>query len=205
MKPLLATLLAPVFFTSCNILEPVEDASVYHLLTATVPDRRVTGSTPSVGIASPALPGYLDRQQLVSRTGEGVLGVNSRHQWAESLDAGIARVTAENLGRLENSLNIQPVKNYVTLDYESLLEIRVDRFEPSADNVLVLECTWKLQPVNGPVAPTRSFSTRIPLPPEPPAGEPGTGLDAAANPLTPRIQAMNVALARLAGEISRSL
>ena len=114
-------------------------------------------------------------------------------QPVEDKSVNYARVTAANLGRLENSLNIQPVKSFVTLDYQSLLELRITRFEPDATGHVVLECTWKLQPVNGPVAPTRAFTTRVPL---------------AADPLglqTGRVQAMNEALARLARQIAKSL
>jgi uncharacterized lipoprotein YmbA len=193
MKSFLSALLLPFLLVSCTVLQPVEDKSVNYLLDSAVPERPITGASPSVAIASPALPGYLDRQQLVSRSAGGELLMNPNHLWGEPLDSGIARVTAANLGRLENSLNIQPVKSFVTLDYQSLLELRITRFEPDASGNVVLECTWKLQPVNGPVATTRAFTTRVPL---------------AADPLgsqTGRVQAMNEALARLARQIAKSL
>lgn len=198
MKALLSALLLltlPFLLVSCTVLKPVEDSSVNYLLDSVVPERSITGASPAVAIASPSLPGYLDRQQLVSRSGDGELLMNPNHLWGEPLDSGIARVTAANLGRLENSLNIQPVKSFVTLDYQSLLELRITRFEPDASGNVVLECTWKLQPVSGPVATTRAFTTRVPLP-------------AAADPLgsqTGRVQAMNEALARLARQIAKSL
>ena len=193
MKSFLSALLLPFFFGSCTVLQPVEDKSVNYLLDSTVPERPVTGASPSVAIASPALPGYLDRQQLVSRSAGGELLMNPNHLWGEPLDSGIARVTAANLGRLENSLNIQPVKSFVTLDYQSLLELRITRFEPDASGNVVLECTWKLQPVNGPVATTRAFTTRVPLVADPLGSQTG------------RVQAMNEALARLARQIAKSL
>jgi uncharacterized lipoprotein YmbA len=196
MKALLSALLLltlPFLLGSCTVLQPVEDKSVNYLLDPAVPERSITGASPAVAIASPSLPGYLDRQQLVSRSAGGELMMNPNHLWGEPLDSGIARVTAANLGRLKNSLNIQPVKSFVTLDYQSLLELRITRFEPDASGNVVLECTWKLQPVNGPVATTRAFTTRVPL---------------AADPLgsqTGRVQAMNEALARLARQIAKSL
>jgi len=193
MKSFLSVLLLPFLLVSCTVLQPVEDKSVNYLLDSAVPERSITGASPAVAIASPALPGYLDRQQLVSRSAGGELLMNPNHLWGEPLDSGIARVTAANLGRLENSLNIQPVKSFVTLDYQSLLELRITRFEPDASGNVVLECTWKLQPVSGPVATTRAFTTRVPL---------------AADPLgsqTGRVQAMNEALARLARQIAKSL
>jgi uncharacterized protein len=198
MKTFLAALAAPLLLLSCSILKPIKDTSVHHLLNPAVPERTITGSSPAVAVATPALPDYLNRQQLVSRSGHGELVMNPSHLWAEPLEAGIARVTAANLGRLTNSLNIQPVDRFISMDYQALLELRIDRFEPDAQNLLVLKCTWKLQPVKGGVAPTRAFETVVPI---------GT----AAVPLRPtgsqteRIRAMDEALAQLARQIAKSL
>jgi uncharacterized lipoprotein YmbA len=193
MKTLLLALTAPLLLAACG-LAPVKDTSVLHLLDPLIPARRITGASPAIAISRPALPSYLDRQQLVSRSGGGQLQMNSYHLWAEPLDAAISRVTAINLGRLENSLNIQPVESFVTLDYQTLLEIRVSRFEPDSPGNLVLECTWKLQPVSGRVADTRPFLTHVPISPA------DTPQD-----LSGRTAAMNEALARLAREIARAL
>jgi uncharacterized lipoprotein YmbA len=184
-----------LLLAACGVLKPVEDSTVSHLLDPAVPERAVTGYSPAIAIARPSLPGYLDRQQLVSRSTDGRVIMNSNHLWAEPLDAGISRVTAMNLGRLTNSLSIQPVETFVTMDYDRLLEIRISRFEPDAGGDLVLECTWKLQPVSGRVTNPRPFLTRIPA-----AGE-----AAASNPQDTRVTAMNEALARLAREITRAM
>lgn len=194
MKTLLLTLAIPFLGVSCNVLKPVKDTSVHHLLDPAVPDRRITGASPAIAIARPALPSYLDRQQLVSRSSEGELQMNSYHLWSEPLDSAISRVTAANLGRLTNSLNIQPVESFITLDYGSLLEIRIARFEPDASGTLVLECTWKLQPVTGRIATTRAFRTAVPI-----------AATASATDLTGRTAAMNEALARLARNVAGSL
>lgn len=194
MKTIFLSLTVPLLLISCGALKPVKDTSVHHLLEAVIPERPVTGASPAIAISRPSLPSYLDRQQLVSRSGDGQLQMNSYHLWAEPLDAAISRVTATNLGRLTNSLNIQPVENFVTLDYQTLLEIRVSRFEPDLSNNLVLECTWKLQPVVGGVANTRPFRTTVAITPA------DTPKD-----LSGRIAAMNESLVRLAREISRAL
>lgn len=186
---------ATLLLVSCGVLEPVKDTSDSHLLDPMVPERAITGSRPAVAIARPSLPGYLDRQQLVSRTGDGRVLMNRSHQWAEPLDTGISRVVAANLARLENSLNIQPVESFITMDYDSLLEIRVSRFEPDDSGSLLLECTWKLQPVNAHAVNPRPFRAVIP------SSAPLT----ATGPQRARIEAMNEALARLSRTISQAL
>lgn len=184
---------AAMLMVSCGVLQPVKDSSESHLLDPAVPGGTVTGSAPAIAIARPSLPGYLDRQQFVSRGGHGRVMMNRNHLWAEPLDAGISRVTAANLGRLENSLNILPVESFVTMDYDTLLEIRVTRFEPDETGALVLECTWKLQPVQGPAVDPQPFRTVIAE----------GGPFAPTGPQSMRVMAMNEALARLAREISR--
>jgi uncharacterized protein len=184
-----------LLLASCTVLKPVKDTTISHLLDPAVPERIVTGSSPAIAIARPSLPGYLDRQQLVSRGTDGRIMMNNNHLWAEPLDAGISRVTAMNLGRLANSLNIQPVETYVTMDYDRLLEIRISRFEPDANGNLIFECTWKLQPVSGRVTNARSHRMTLPI----------GGAPTATGPQDARIKAMNEALARLAREIARAL
>ena len=190
-------LLAPILLAlaSCGALEPVKDTTENHLLDPAIPERAVTGSRPALAIARPSLPGYLDRQQLVSRAADGRILMNSQHLWAEPLDTGISRVTAANLGRLENSLNIQPVGSFVTMDYDILLEIRIARFEPDPTGGLVLECTWKIQPVSGTVANPQPFRTVVHT----------GGVLPATGPQGERIAAMNEALARLARQIAKAL
>jgi uncharacterized lipoprotein YmbA len=197
MKNLIISLIVPCILGSCGMLEPVKDTTINHLLEPAIPDRTITGSSPVIAIARPALPSYLDREQLVSRSGNGQLQMNNYHLWAEPLDAAISRVTATNLGRLKNSLNIQPVESFVTLDYQSLLEIRISKFEPDVTGNVVLECTWKTQPVSGRVADPRPFRTSIAVSAE------DSAVTAAS--LTGRVAAMNECLARLAREIARSL
>ncbi|MEI6178223.1 MAG: PqiC family protein [Verrucomicrobiota bacterium] len=191
-------LVIPCILSSCgSMLEPVKDTSVHHMLESTIPHRGITGSSPAVAISRPSLPSYLDREQLVSRSDGGTLQMNNYHLWAEPLNAGISRVMAINLGRLTNSLNIQPVESFVTLDYQKLLEIRISRFEADASNNIVLECTWKLQPVTGRVADTRTFQTMVPV------SAADSAITSAA--LAGRVSAMNEALARLSRVIARSL
>ena len=193
MKALLLPILLAL--ASCGVLEPVKDTTVSHVLDAAIPERAISGTRPAVAIARPSLPGYLDRQQFVSRSADGRVVMNSAQLWAEPLDTGISRVMAANLGRIKNSLNIQPVESFITMDYDSLLEIRISRFEPDPAGGLILECTWKLQPVSGAVASPRPFRTVVDT----------AGPLSATGPQESRIAAMNEALARLAREVARAL
>ena len=188
MKPHLPLLGLLLGLSGCASLQPVKDLSVHHLLDPLVPDRALTASSPAVAVNRPSLPVYLDRQQLVTRA-DGQLVLSDRHLWAEPLDAALARVTASNLSRLTGSMNIQPVASFSTLDYSWLLEIQVVQFELDAANRMVLQGTWKLQPVSGRESHTRFFHIEVPVPPAPEV-------------MTGRVTAMDQALEILARRIA---
>lgn len=177
--------------TACGVLQPVKDLSVRHVLEPLVSDRALTASTPAIAINRPSLPGYLDRLQLVTRTG-GQLVLSDHDLWAESLGAAVSRVTASNLSRLTGSMNIQPVENFITLDYTTLLELKIARFDPDASNQMVLQGTWKLQPVTGKQTRTRYFHITVPV-------------LATPDIMTARVTAMNQALEQLARRIATQL
>lgn len=187
----LLLLCLPLALMSCKTLRPVKDTASRYVLDPVVPYRAGQSSRPALAVAKPALPTYLDRQQLVTRDG-AALKIQDTNLWSEPLNTGIARVLAANLSRLTGSNSIMPVGDYVTLEYTSLVEMRIVKFDPDASGNMVLECTWKVQPVRGGDVPFRSFHTEVPV---------ETTIPAA----TGRVNAMNEALASLAREISRRL
>ncbi len=183
-------LLSLLLLSACSLTRPVRDTAARHLLDATVPARATTAAQPALAVAKPTLPTYLDRPQLVARGAAGELRVLDEQLWSEPLDAGIARVLATNLARLTGSAAILPASGFVALEYDRLLELRLERCEPGPDGSLVLEASWKLQPVTGPDTPFRSFRTLVP----------GETTTAAA-----QVAATNEALARLARAIAAGL
>lgn len=188
MKAFCLLLLVPCLLGSCRIFRPVKDDADRHLLDPAIGERQLTRSSPALGIARPTLPKYLDRQQLVARTGDGRLLVEDNQLWAEPLDAAISRVVADNLRRLTGSTNIQPTENFVTPDYAALVEIRIEEFGLVGGNRMVLKCTWKSQPINGAPVNPKPFSVEVPL----------SGGDS----MHARVNAMNEALAGLSRRIA---
>jgi len=176
-----------LILSSCGVLQPVKDQAVHHVLDPLVVERSLTSSVPTIAIKRPSIPGYLDRQQLVTRKGDELV-LSELDLWAESLDVAISRVTATNLSHLTGSMNIRPVENFTTLDYPTLLELDITQFDPGGTNTLILKGTWKLQPVNGKPIPAHFFRIELPIP---------STTDSSAG----RIIAMNRALESLARQI----
>ena len=185
MKRLLPLLLILV---GCNVLKPVKDSAVHHVLDPLVADRPLSAATPAIAINRPSLPSYLDRQQLVTRS-DGQLMISKLDLWAEPLDAAIARVMASNLSRLTCSMNIQPVESFTSMDYTELLELKLAQFEPDDAGQMILQGTWKLQPVNGKETSSHYFRIAVPL-------------SSSAAMMKDRVSAMNRALEKLGREIA---
>ena len=190
MKSLLLITL-PLLLSACTVFEPIDAKPTRHLLEAIVPGRTPTAAAPAVAIARPALPPYLERSELVTRTGDGRLEIHEKDLWSEPLDSAIARVVADNLRRLTGSTNVQPASSFITRDYTHLVEIRIERFDPQPNGALLFECTWKLQPLASGDAAPKAYRTTVPLP--------------ASADRSARVVAMNEALVRLSRVIAGKL
>lgn len=184
-----------LFFTllaGCSLLSPVADAPVRHLLDSSAKEQDPRDSSPVVAIARPSLPPYLERSELVTRLNSGRLSIHENDLWAEPLDAAIARIIAENLRSQTGSTNIQPAGSFISKDYSSIVEIRIDRFDPSSEGVLLLECTWKIQSAEGSGDLTKSFRSEV-------------SFNSQSETIPNRVKAMNEALENLSKEIAKSL
>jgi len=175
---------------SCSTFKPVKDLATHHLLEPLVSDRPLTASTPRWAINRPSIPVYLDRMPLVTRQ-DGQLMISQLDLWGEPIDVGITRVMASNLSRLTGSAHIRPISNFTTMDYSALLEIHITEFEPDAANNMVLQGTWKLQPVTGMETSSRYFRISV-------------AIHTIPGDMIGRVTAMNEALEQLARAVAKS-
>jgi hypothetical protein len=122
------------------------------------------GEGPALGIGPVTLPGYLDRPQIVSRSGRNELRIDEYRRWGEPLAESITRALGENLSRLLGSEKIAsfPWKGTVSPDYRVLVEvIRMDR-DAGGDFVFVARWTI-LEGESNRVAEMRRFEWNRPI------------------------------------------
>ena len=182
-----------LLLASCSVTQPVQDQVTRHLLQPVFAEVQQNRRQPRVAVARPVLPGYLDAMSMVTRSASGQIRSHRQDLWAEPLDVNMSRVLASNLRRLTRSPHVQTVESFVTADYDRLLEIRVHQFDPDPIGRLVLECDWRLQPLEGGDVATRQFRTEVPM-----AGGSAASMSA-------QVIAMNEALGRLAASIAADL
>src|ERR671924_270261 len=75
---------------------------------------------PTIGVGPVTLPRYVDRPQIVTRTGPYEIKLAEFDRWAEALDANFTRVLADNLSLLLPTARVvmSPWPRATPLDYQ---------------------------------------------------------------------------------------
>ena len=96
----------------------------------------------AVGVGPVELPDYLDRPQIVTRTGQNELNLAEFDKWGESLKDNANQVLAENIAVLLPSKKVHtyPWKRATTLD--SQLVVKITRFDHTEGGDTVLHARW---------------------------------------------------------------
>jgi uncharacterized lipoprotein YmbA len=102
----------------------------------------------SLGIGPIKLPGYLDRQEIVTRAAQNRFDISEYDRWAEPLDENFARVLAQNLSALLRAERISayPWPTDKRPNYQ--VEIEVLRFEANAEQDVQLSARWAVLDAN---------------------------------------------------------
>jgi len=144
----LILLLISFVLSACGNFSPRPDPSRFFSLTAIAQPAALTvkeSSNPggvSLGIGPIRLPGYLDRQEIVTRVSPNQIDLSEYDHWAEPLETNFDRVLGQNLSVL------LPVDRLVFFPWESTrsptyqLEVEVLRFEANAAGDVQLSARW---------------------------------------------------------------
>ncbi|QFY42807.1 membrane integrity-associated transporter subunit PqiC [Candidatus Methylospira mobilis] len=138
LTPSVLTLL--LLLVGCSSPEPH-----YYVLadSASAAPRTVSAKTEVfVGVGPVDLPEYLDRPQIVTRSGRNELQLAEFDRWAGSLKDNVAQVLAENL-RTQlpgNRVALYPWKRAAGIDYQ--VTVKIIRFDRSVDGDSVLNAHW---------------------------------------------------------------
>jgi len=135
-----------------SLLPPNPDLTRFYLLaslnemgtkgTALAPEPAL--SDLSLGLGPIQIPGYLDRDNIVTRVSPNRLTIGAFDRWAEPLESGLYRVLKENLTVLLGTKNICTYPfSRPDSDYE--IQIDVVRFEPTGDHSADLVARWSIK------------------------------------------------------------
>ena len=125
----------------CSASQPTQ----FYTLSGT--DAVSEGSTEKpmrLGVGPVYLPAYLDRPQVVTRSGANRMNVSEFDQWAEPLETTFQRVLTENLSQRLDTDRIAslPARRNVSLDRQ--VEVEVTRFDADEAGRVVLDARWRI-------------------------------------------------------------
>jgi uncharacterized lipoprotein YmbA len=156
----LLTLLASIALASCAVSDPTQ----YYTLDQTMAgpaETQARASTPAVsatgakdigiGIGPMIMPGYLDRIQIVTRTGTDQVDISVFHRWAEPLEDGMARILANEIGARvpTDRIVIFPWRGVVAQALRYQVVVAVMRFDGPQGGDITLDTRWRILGTDG--------------------------------------------------------
>lgn len=179
-------LLGSLWLAACSTTSP---AVYYYTLDPLPPRTEKIAALPAttIGVGPIALPDYVDRPQMVMRTGPNQMRVNEYHRWAGELSNQITRIIARNLMILLDSHQIMPIPWPGDFNPDVIVRMEVYAFEGAADGTVRLQAAVTLTPPQG-GSPPRVWSVDL------------TEKAAGATPLT-----ITAAQSRLLAALSREI
>lgn len=108
-------------------------------------DKRDSAPRISLGIGPVSLPGYLDRQEIVTRIAQNQLRLSENDRWAEPLDENVARVVSQNVAAI---LRAEHITSYPwPIDRRPLYQVEIDvlRFETNTVPEAHLAARWTVR------------------------------------------------------------
>ena len=133
----------------CSFLEVKPDPSRFFALTSlprtgqTAQDATVTNQL-ILGIGPIKLPGYLDRQQMVTRISQNRFAVAENDRWAEPLDENFSRVLSQNLSILLQTDRIVAYPWLRSQQPTYQVQVEVLRFERNEEQTVELWARWTI-------------------------------------------------------------
>jgi uncharacterized lipoprotein YmbA len=154
---LFMTCLCVVMLAGCGVTQP----SKFYLLTSVEGSDTAAMTTPgpALGLGPVSFPPYLDRPEIVHRSGNNELHFAGSHRWAEPLKTSFTRSLAENLSILlpTNRVTLYPWQRSTMYDYQIILD--VTRFDADASGTAILSANWEIVQADGKTVSNRQKAT----------------------------------------------
>jgi uncharacterized protein len=112
----------------------------------------------SLGIGPVRLPGYLDRQEILTRVAQNRFDLFAHDRWAEPLDENLTRVLTQNLSILLRTDRIVVYPWTMDKKPHYRVEIEVLRFESNSAGEGQLSARWAVVDETGKEAPNLNES-----------------------------------------------
>jgi hypothetical protein len=104
----------------------------------------IAGVEYGVGVGPVKIPEYLDRQEIMTRTGPSRVDLAEFDRWAEPLESNVTRVLAENLSFLlgTHRVSLFPWAGSTKVDYQVVVDL--NRFDGTSEGMTILAAHWSI-------------------------------------------------------------
>lgn len=151
VRQVLAMVVAVVLFHGCAAFAPRADPSNFYILGA-LPEIHLADGNPaaaikanfSVGLGPIELPGYLDRQQIATRTSTNRLSYSETDRWAAPLAESLSGVLGQNILHLLNPGQMMPFPWQSDEAPDFQVKIEVLQFEGNSNQEAWLTARWSV-------------------------------------------------------------
>jgi uncharacterized lipoprotein YmbA len=96
----------------------------------------------AVGVGPVSLPDYLDRPQIVTRTGPNQASLSDFDSWIEPLATMVPRLLADDLAVLLDSDEVVTLPQRRAIAFAYQVEVAVSRFDVDSTGRAVLDARW---------------------------------------------------------------
>jgi uncharacterized protein len=131
-----------------SVLAPRPDLSKFYILTPQSSAGQVgqtsAGAGMSIGLGPITMPEYLNRPEMVTRTGPNELHLSENDRWAEPLEAGFTHVLTRDLAMRLGGAQIHafPWYNSTSINYQ--VKVAVHHFETDVSGRSQLVAHWAI-------------------------------------------------------------
>jgi len=141
--------------SGCSVLAPQQDVSRYFVLTPVV-ETSAVGAAPAadgtrltLGVGPVIVPAYLDRLEIVRRSGQNQLILSSTGVWGEPLDRNVQGVVSANLVRLLGDVEVVPYPSFTATGIDRQISIAILRLDADEHDTVSLDARWTIQRLAG--------------------------------------------------------
>lgn len=107
--------------------------------------RAVASPAVSLGIGPVTLPGYLDRQEIVTRVAQNQVNLSGNDRWAEPLEENFVRVLSQNVAAILRAERINAYPWPIDKRPVYQVDVEVLRFEADTSQQAQLSARWAVR------------------------------------------------------------
>jgi uncharacterized protein len=129
------TIIDSAMESSATVSEPIETVAN---------DDTPTKTEIGIAVEPIKIPSYLDRSEIVVRTGDNELNVAEFNKWGENIQSNLSRTLIENLSILFESDKIYLIPSKKRQAPNFRVALRIKKFERGHDGTTILSVRWML-------------------------------------------------------------